>query len=1662
MVKLKPTILIVITLSYLNLLAQMSFTENKGQWPNQVEYRLNSTLHQVYFEKDGFTFNLIDGEDLFSGSVHHGNHNHKHKRKDKLDAYAYKMQFIDANQTVKIKGVKAYSAYENFFIGNDKNHWARNVKSYQEIYYKELYSSIDLRIYQQAKGFKYDFIVKAGADIREIQMNYKGVEKFTLSNGNLKIVTPVGKIFEKKPYVYQIIKGKTIEVEAEYVLWNNIVSFRLLEKYDENYDLIIDPSLVFSTYSGSTLDNWGFTATGDKLGNVYSGGIVFNAGYPTTQGAYQYNFAGGEAVNSLYYGSDISISKYTPDGTTLLWATHLGGASSEEMPHSLVVNESNELVILGTTGSTDFPTTSGAYDRSFNGGTNITYDNVVKFSKGTDIIISKLSADGSHLTASTYIGGSENDGINWRDSYIPYTMEGNGALYYNYADGARGEIITDLKSDIFVGTTTFSKNFPVVNGFQLSPKGEQEGVVFKLSSDLTQLIWSSYLGGTEDDAIYSLDINKEGETYVAGGTVSHDFPTTAGAYKTAFQGGTTDGFVAHISADGHQLLASTYFGSSEYDQAYFVRIDRFKNVFITGQTKASGSTLIHNAVYNKPNSGQFISKFYAGLSTLDWSTVFGTGKGKPNISISAFSVDICNRIYLSGWGREWGSNNPDSPYYWGKTFGTKNMEVTSDAEQSTTDGQDFYIMVLFGDASALDYATFFGEPHYGSGYCGHDHVDGGTSRFDKMGNIYQSVCSSCGNIDNSGSSASCNEFPTTTGAAFEDNGGIVNEYWVCNNAVFRFSFAEDITVADFYAEPIVCENIPIQFTNTGSGANYYWDFGDGTTSTEENPSHLFPAPGSYNIQLYTIDSNTCNLTDTIIKSILIQDQVSKSIDTANMCLGSQVQIGIPSEENHNYFWTPDTDLSDAKSSDPFASPSISTNYTLAINDGICLDTIWQTVNVINVQYNLEALKDTIICYGDTVELLAVYNTSVDSIQWSSYSDFSDVLNLQGTDNIFVAPDTLQNYYVQTFDSVCQVQRQDSVWVNVDIPQIELSGDSMVCINDTTNFSVHLINGDVSSIYWSPVSKIITGQGSSVVTVFPDASFWLSVEVENTLACTVTDSIFIIADKVQAFYVKEDLLCYEDCIGKINLTYTGIEPFSFVWDNGMTEDSLSDLCAGSYAVTITDSLSCTDTLQVEILQPTLLQTQITDSVNTGCDSLWDIGSATATATGGTIPYTYLWSNGDTTETADSLHYGMYYLTVEDANKCSVILSVMIDDTSSLEVIHKETYISCYGDCDASAYLSIVTESFSPYTYEWSNGATSDSVYNLCPGDYEYTVSDANACKRINFISFIEPDSLVMTLNIDHQACFGDTTSALVLVDGGTIPYAYLWSNGDTTETAVNLVDGDYIIKITDSHGCILENAFVVQSPDTLILDTLKTKVNCETACNGTAELQVSGGEEPYSYLWDNGSEEAKADTLCLGKHYVTLTDASGCIVITDVTIDAQIDGVPVEAYASPRLIYQGTSSQLTSTVDENYTYSWQPTDVLSNSLISNPVARIFETTVFKVTVEDSVGCVNSDTAIVYVKNVICDEPYIYVPNAFSPNDDGENDILYVHGEMIEELQFSVYDRWGELVFNTNDINHGWNGIYQGRKADPAVFVYYLKATCINRAVFEKKGNITVVK
>ncbi len=898
---------------------QIRFLENKNQWEANVLYRADLPGGKLYAEKNRLTYVFYDTKLL--AEMHHKGHEKKsdpstarrieqEPTEPMMRLHAFSIDFVGADLSSAIVPESKNPEKNNFYIGSDPSFWASNVSSYGQLNYKRVYVNTDLSVYETGNSMKYEFLVYPGGDPTNIKLQYKGVENIYLKEGELHIKTSVNEIVEQAPYIYQTINGKEVKVSGKFELKDSVVTFKITEKYSKKYTLVIDPKLIFSTYSGSVADNWGNTATFDKTGNMYSGGTVFGVGFPTTLGAFQQSFAGG--FQYYGFGIDVGILKYNPTGTGLIYATYIGGYKTE-IPHSLVVNNNDELVIFGTTGSADFPTTIGAFDNTFNGGSYADpFGSLggVYFKNGSDLFISKLKSDGSTLMASTYVGGSDNDGV----------LDTTESITKNYGDQFRGDVNIDDNNNVYVSSNTRSTDFPVTTGALQSSFGGglTDACVFKLDNNLTALAWSTYLGGANEDASYSIQIDSLYNVFVAGGTKSNNFPTTTRVLHQAALGG-IDGFVTHIKVDGTSIISATYLGTSAYDQAYFVQLDSLENVYVLGQTD-QGLYPVTSGTYSNPKGGQFIHKLSRDLTTSLMSTVIGTGNPHPDISLTAFLVNDCGNIFLSGWG-----GDVNLGYINGSTYG---LPVTPDAFQPTTDGSDFYVMVLGQNASSLLYATFFG----GNGI--EEHVDGGTSRFDKKGIIYEAVCAGCGGS---------NAFPTTPGAWSNTN----NSYffyddstrygWAsnCNNAAFKFDLTN--LKADFsVTQSANCSNTVITVTNKSiGGKTFFWNFGDSTTSNSPGPlQHTYGKPGNYNITLIATDLTTCIGKDTMKVGIVVPKPPVLSVNTSDttICKGDSVRLSVTNNLTYQYLWSPAQGLNSTNIANPLASPNATTNYLLTVTD----------------------------------------------------------------------------------------------------------------------------------------------------------------------------------------------------------------------------------------------------------------------------------------------------------------------------------------------------------------------------------------------------------------------------------------------------------------------------------------------------------------------------------------------------------------------------------------------------------------------------------------------------------------------------------------------------------------------------------------------------------
>ena len=1070
--------------------ALLKYVKNKGQWHSNVIYKSEFNRGAVFLEPSGFTFLINHKEDLKKRHALMHEQDVDPARKN-IRAHAYKVNFIGASTFASLKGENKFSEYYNYFIGNDESKWAANVPLFEKVRYHQLYDGIDMLVHSSEERFKYDFIVKAGADPSAIVQEYSGVNELFIESGHLVMETSVGQLRELTPYSYQKIGNDLVEVACEFRLNNNRVTFFFPDGWDANYALIIDPVLVAATLSGTTgTENYGHSGTYDAAGNMYTGAICFGTGYPTGVGSVQQNYAGG--------WNDIVISKLSPNGSTLIYATYLGG-NDDDYPHSLVVSDNDELFVLGSSHSTDYPTLTTAYSTTLNG--------------SYDIVISKLNSSGNSLLGSTYIGGSFDDGINGFSS--------------NYGDTYRGEIIVDGAGNPYVASVTSSSDFPMVGSpYQSSFGGLQDGVVFKMNTALSSITWSTFLGGSDYNCCYGVRLDGAGDAYVCGSTQDSFLPNQGfmGTYQ-----GNMDGYVVKLTGGSSTLSASTYWGTPDEDQTFFLDLDLDGDVYIYGHSKG-GTSPVTPGVYANADAPQFIAKLDPSLSNNLYSTVIGNAStGYYDFIPIAFMVDKCEFVYWSGHRSQ------------------SMLPVTASAIQ-TMGG--FYLGVLQPDGLGLEYATHYG----GSG----DHVDGGTSRFDPRGIVYQAVCTSFG----------FNTSPGAWSSTYPTGGG---GYDV---GIFKIDFQTSQVNADAAAQPSAsgCAPFTVGFVNLSQGVDYLWDFNDGTPiDTAFQPTHTFNSPGVYNVQLIAIDSSACNISDTAYLTITVgsSDPVIADFNHVVDCINMTVDAQNTGTPGLFYQW----DMGDFST---YTTPTVFHTYAsaglylvqLIVTDTACgtADTISTTIDMAEaVIADIEALPDSIGCIP--FDITFVNNSNGVSYVWD-FGDGSPLDTTAAPTHTYNSAGTFQALLIASDPGSCNLH--DTTYITI----VAGSGDPVVAdfsyvqnanceLFEVT--ATNLSTGDNLSYQWD-MGDATLYTDSNVVHQYSGPGTYVVTLIAHDSVCNDADTavkVIVLQASLAVDIGEDQIICpYDQAVFD-----AGVSGVSYLWNTGDTTATISPQTAGMYTVII---------------------------------------------------------------------------------------------------------------------------------------------------------------------------------------------------------------------------------------------------------------------------------------------------------------------------------------------------------------------------------------------------------------------------------------------------------------------------------------------------------------
>ncbi len=512
-------------------------------------------------------------------------------------------------------------------------------------------------------------------------------------------------------------------------------------------------------------------------------------------------------------------------------------------------------------------------------------------------------------------------------------------------------------------------------------------------------------------------------------------------------------------------------------------------------------------------------------------------------------------------------------------------------------------------------------------------------------------------------------------------------------------------------------------------------------------------------------------------------------------------------------------------------------------------------------------------------------------------------------------------------------------------------------------------------------------------------------------------------------------------------------------NPLTITNAQPAQAGTYTVSAQGGGACSLPAQTQlIVSPGPTVNTVVQNIT--CNGLTN-GSITANATGNG-PFTFLWSNNASSSTISNLTAQNYSVQVTDANGCVSTANATVTQPNALSLNVSSTASQCnQSNGSASAAIQGGT---APFVVNWSNGGTGTNINNLPSGNYTVTVTDANNCSQTTSFSVgILDGPEVTVVSNTPVTCFGLSDGNVALsVTGGGAPYTYTWSpNVSNSNIGTNLEAGDYQVTVTDNGGCSISTAFTVGSPAQIQVNLSGNNPTCGLT-NGTINLEAQGGTGNYTYAWTpEVSTSAIANNLASGNYAIIVTDDNGCEFSTSQTL-ITIGTIPINTTASSLVIQNGGTAELGVNVGggiTNFSVFWSPDQSVECPTCQFTQANPTENTVYIVTVTTPDGCVATSSTTVNVFTPCGD---IFLPTIFSPNTDNLNDFYCVLGSCIESMELTIYNRWGEEVFRTNDQNRCWDGYFRGVIAPQGVYAYKFVSTESNGKMTILSGNISIVR
>lgn len=708
------------------------------------------------------------------------------------------------------------------------------------------------------------------------------------------------------------------------------------------------------------------------------------------------------------------------------------------------------------------------------------------------------------------------------------------------------------------------------------------------------------------------------------------------------------------------------------------------------------------------------------------------------------------------------------------------------------------------------------------------------------------------------------------------------------------------------------------------------------------------------------------------------------------------------------------------------------------------------INITEPEPLLASLTSTAVdCNGDatgSLELSVSGGTEPYTYAWDNGASTANLQNITaGTYSLTI-----------TDDNGCSTSLSGEVTEPFQALGSSIEHSEISC-NDASDASVDVDVWGGTPFYtyaWS------NGSSSQDLTNVPAGTYTVSITDNN--GCSMTQSVDISnppALSHTSYSTNND--CYGDTDGTAGVEVSGgTEPYTYNWANSdymlsYNIPELENLIADDYFLTVTDAHGCSLTETFTVTSPDALEISIsgTDATSYGASD----GQIDLDVEGGTPAYSYNWSNGVSSEDNPDVPAGDYSVDVIDSNGCQVSASIVIEQPlSALEYTYTQENVNCNGGSDGAVTLH-ATGGVKPYTYLWSNGSTLDYLTDLQAGTYFCTLTDANNTEFVDSVIITEPDPLSFSFSTTNISCFGGNDGIIDLtVSGGTEPYRYQWYDPDYALAGIqeDLHDvraGEYQLEVTDTNNCRSEVSVSLTQPEPIQLSLSGSDIQCHGASTGTITSQVSGGEPGYSYNWSNGNTDANPINLPAGEYTLTVTDENGCEAFDDMTL-YEPSQIEIELYSTPvscEAQSDGTAEALVIGGSGAYEYNW------NTGATDSEITDLTEG-LYILTVTDIFECEATDSVIVSKNDIDC----ISIPSSFTPNGDGFNDNWVIRNAyLFQECRLQVFNKWGNIVYETTGYNDPWDGKFQGEVLPSGTYYYIFKTRPESE---EKTGTVTILK